>query len=185
MASTIPETKLSAIEATVSCHDVFNIQFTSGTTGAPKAAMLTHHNIINNGQAIGDRMRLTQEDILCCPPPLFHCFGLVLGLLACITHGSSIVFPSPTFSPAATLQAITRENCTAVHGVPAMFAAELQLARPSDFGSTRLRTGIAAGSPVPPALMKDIQQIFRMNGLTNTYGMQTPELFLSAQVSES
>lgn len=154
----------------VKAGDVCNLQFTSGTTGSPKAAMLTHRNLINNGRFVGDRMRLTPRDIICCPPPLFHCFGLVLGLLAALTHRSSIVFPSETFQPIAVLQAVTNERCTALHGVPAMFSSELSLLqRGMDFSS--LRTGIAAGAPVPKQLMEDLRKTLNMVEITNTYGM--------------
>lgn len=126
-------------------------------------------NIVNNGRFIGDRMRLTPTDVVCCPPPLFHCFGLVLGLLAAITHGSSIVFPSETYQPLAALEAVTKEKCTALHGVPAMFAAELELLKPGmDFSS--LRTGIAAGAPVPLKMMNDLRERFHLAEITNTYG---------------
>ncbi|RWA11810.1 hypothetical protein EKO27_g3322 [Xylaria grammica] len=130
----------------VLAHNVCNLQFTSGTTGLPKAAMLTHHNIVNNARFIGDRMRLTSDDVLCCPPPLFHCFGLVLGLMAVITHGAKIVYPEETFDPAAVLRAISDEKCTAVHGVPAMFDTLFSLPTPADFNCDRLRTGIIAGA---------------------------------------
>jgi len=116
-------------------------------------------------------MVLTPEDKICCPPPLFHCFGLVLGLLAVITHGSTIVFPSETFNPAAALQAVIDERCTGLHGVPAMFSAELELLSAStDTSKLRLRTGIAAGAPIPRQLMEDIKQKFNLQEMTNTYG---------------
>lgn len=114
-------------------------------------------------------MRLTPEDIICCPPPLFHCFGLVLGLLAALTHGSSIVFPSETFQPMAVLDAVTSERCTALHGVPAMFLSELNLVKSGmDFSS--LRTGIAAGAPVPKQMMENLRGTMNMTQITNTYG---------------
>lgn len=114
-------------------------------------------------------MRLTPRDIICSPPPLFHCFGLVLGLLAAITHGSSIVFPSETFNATATLNAVIRENCTALHGVPTMFSAQLEQLKPEmDF--SHLRTGIAAGSTVPRKIMEDIRAKLNLSGITITYG---------------
>jgi acyl-CoA synthetase (AMP-forming)/AMP-acid ligase II len=117
-------------------------------------------------------MRLTSKDIICCPPPLFHCFGLVLGLLAALTHGSSIVFPSETFDPKTVLQAVINERCTALHGVPAMFSSELEYLQPGmDFSS--LRTGIAAGSTVPKQLMEKLRGTLNMTGITNTYGTFT------------
>lgn len=120
-------------------------------------------------------MKLTEKDSICCPPPLFHCFGLVLGLLACITHGSALVLPSQTFEPAAVLNAVVKEKCTALHGVPTMFLAELDyLRQQKDFGKIKLRTGIAAGSPVSPSLMEQLQRIFGLEDLTITYGTQFP-----------
>jgi acyl-CoA synthetase (AMP-forming)/AMP-acid ligase II len=115
-------------------------------------------------------MHLTPCDIICCPPPLFHCFGLVLGLLAAVTHGSSIVFPSETFQPFTTLDSIVAERCTALHGVPAMFAAELELLRP-EMDLSSLRTGIGAGAPVPQKMMTDLREKLNMSEITNTYGI--------------
>ncbi|OAQ71118.1 long-chain-fatty-acid-CoA ligase [Pochonia chlamydosporia 170] len=152
-------------------HQVVNLQFTSGTTGLPKAAMLTHHNLVNNSRFIGDRMRLTSEDILCCPPPLFHCFGLVLGLLAIVTHGGKIVYPAEVFDIPSTLQAISDEGCTAVHGVPAMFDSLFQAEFPPGFNCDRLRTGIIAGAPVPRYLMELLVNKFGMTEFTSSYGL--------------
>jgi acyl-CoA synthetase (AMP-forming)/AMP-acid ligase II len=154
--------------------DIINIQFTSGTTGAPKAACLTHESILNNGYFIGERMQLTAEDIVCCPPPLFHCFGLILGYMATATHGSAIVFPSEAFNPESSLRAVQEERATALYGVPTMFIAELELlatgAVPYE-GFERLRTGIAAGSSVPSNLMDKLHRILNLTGLTICYGM--------------
>ncbi|KAH8589394.1 hypothetical protein B0O99DRAFT_600019 [Bisporella sp. PMI_857] len=155
----------------VNTHDVCNLQYTSGSTGDPKAAMLTHHNLINNSLSIGDRMALTPKDILCCPPPLFHCFGLVLGLLACITHGSTIILPSPTFSAPAVLTSLHQESCTALHGVPAMFEELLSLPRPDGWSCPNLRTGIVAGAPVPRPLMKRMLSELNMAQFTSSYGL--------------
>lgn len=155
----------------VLAHHVCNLQFTSGTTGLPKAAMLTHHNIVNNSRFIGDRMRLTPDDVLCCPPPLFHCFGLVLGLMAVLTHGAKIVFPEEIFEPAAVLRAISDEKCTAVHGVPAMFDTLFSLPMPPNFNCDRLRTGIVAGAPVPRYLMELMVERFGMTEFTSSYGL--------------
>ncbi|RYP39886.1 hypothetical protein DL767_002005 [Monosporascus sp. MG133] len=155
----------------VLAHNVCNLQFTSGTTGSPKAAMLTHHNIVNNARFIGDRMRLTPDDILCCPPPLFHCFGLVLGLMAVITHGAKIVYPEEVFDAAAVLRAISDERCTAVHGVPAMFDTLFSLPPPPGFNCERLRTGIIAGAPVPRYLMELLVERFGMTEFTSSYGL--------------
>lgn len=126
-------------------------------------------NVVNNARFIGDRMKLTDTDVLCCPPPLFHCFGLVLGLLAVITHGSKIIYPSEVFEPEATLRALTEEKCTALHGVPAMFDAVFSLPH-SNMDRTRLRTGIIAGSPVPRHLMELMFKDFGMTEYTSSYG---------------
>ena len=147
--------------------------------------MLTKHsNIVNNGRFVGDRMRLTPRDIICCPPPLFHCFGLVLGLVAVFTHGSCIVFPSETFKPASVLKAVAEERCTGLHGVPAMFSAELELHKANlksiDFSS--LRTGIAAGSPVSRKMMAELQDGFNMTETTITYGKREHEAYLSDKI---
>ncbi|TVY93943.1 putative acyl-CoA synthetase, partial [Lachnellula willkommii] len=166
----ISDSQIATRMRTVDANDMCNLQFTSGTTAAPKAAMLTHNNLVNNGRFVGDRMKLSEKDIICCPPPLFHCFGLVLGLLAALTHGSSIVFPSETFQAQEVLKALSQERCTALHGVPAMFSAELELLQP-DVDLSRLRTGIAAGAPVPRKMMSDLRETFNMSEITNTYGM--------------
>ncbi|KAJ5622665.1 hypothetical protein N7528_005897 [Penicillium herquei] len=158
-------------EAELRPDDVCNLQFTSGSTGNPKAAMLTHHNLVNNSRFIGDRMKLTSFDILCCPPPLFHCFGLVLGMLAVVTHGSKIVFPSETFDPKAVMHAISDEKCTALHGVPTMFEAILSIPKPGNFDSSNLRTGIIAGAPVPRPLMKRLFEELNMTEYTSSYGL--------------
>ncbi|KAF8429194.1 acyl-CoA synthetase/AMP-acid ligase-like protein II [Tirmania nivea] len=154
--------------------EIINIQFTSGTTSTPKAACLTHRSILNNGKSIGDRMLLTPKDVVCCPPPLFHCFGSVLGYMASATHGSAIVFPSEAFDPLATLQTVREEKCTALYGVPTMFSAELELLQnkvvPYE-GFQYLRTGIAAGSSVPAELMKKLHRILNLTELTICYGM--------------
>ncbi|POR37790.1 Putative acyl-CoA synthetase YngI [Tolypocladium paradoxum] len=152
-------------------HQVVNLQFTSGTTGLPKAAMLTHHNLVNNSRFIGDRMRLTSDDVLCCPPPLFHCFGLVLGLLAIVTHGGKIVYPAEVFDIPSTLRAISDEACTAVHGVPAMFDSLFQAEFPPGFSCDSLRTGIIAGAPVPRYLMELLVDRFGMTEFTSSYGL--------------
>lgn len=155
-------------------EDVINIQFTSGTTSTPKAACLTHHSILNNGYFIGSRMALTPSDIVCCPPPLFHCFGSVLGYMATATHGSAILFPSPAFDPSATLLSIQENQATALYGVATMFLAELELLSNGTIphtGFEYLRTGIAAGSSVPKSLMEKLHKQLNLTGLTICYGM--------------
>ncbi|RAH67105.1 putative long-chain-fatty-acid-CoA ligase [Aspergillus aculeatinus CBS 121060] len=169
--SSLPSSALPNREMELSPADVCNLQFTSGSTGNPKAAMLTHHNLVNNSRFIGDRMDLTSFDVLCCPPPLFHCFGLVLGMLAVVTHGSKIVFPSETFDPKAVLHAISDEKCTALHGVPTMFEAILALPKPPKFDTRNLRTGIIAGAPVPRPLMKRLFEELNMTQYTSSYGL--------------
>lgn len=155
-------------------HDIVNIQFTSGTTSTPKAACLSHRSILNNGNSIGDRMLLTSSDIVCCPPPLFHCFGCILGYMATATHGASIVFPAEAFNPQLTLEAIREHSCTALYGVPTMFTAELELLAngtvPYD-GFQHLRTGIAAGSSIPAELMRKLHKVLNLTELTICYGM--------------
>lgn len=126
--------------------DPINIQFTSGTTGSPKGATLTHHNILNNGFFIGEAMRLSEQDRLCIPVPFYHCFGMVLGNLACVTHGACMVIPNDSFDPLLTLQTVEDEKCTGLHGVPTMFISMLDHPEFSRFDLTSLRTGIMAGS---------------------------------------
>ena len=154
--------------------DIVNIQFTSGTTSLPKAACLSHRSILNNGKSIGDRMLLTERDIVCCPPPLFHCFGCILGYMATATHGAAIVFPSEAFDPLATLKAVQEEQCTALYGVPTMFIAELELLQNGTMpytGFEHLRTGIAAGSSIPAELMRKLHKVLNLTELTICYGM--------------
>ena len=154
--------------------EIVNIQFTSGTTSLPKAACLTHRSILNNGKSIGDRMLLTESDVICCPPPLFHCFGCILGYMATATHGSAIVFPTEAFDPYATLKSVQEEKCTALYGVPTMFIAELELLQNNTIpytGFEHLRTGIAAGSSIPAELMRKLHKILNLTELTICYGM--------------
>ena len=151
--------------------DPINIQFTSGTTGTPKGATLTHHNILNNGFFIGEAMRLTPGDRLCIPVPLYHCFGMVLGNLACVTHGATMVHPAGGFDPLATLQVVAAERCTALHGVPTMFIAMLDHPQFSGFDLSALRTGIMAGSPCPVEVMKRVVARMNMREVTIAYGM--------------
>ena len=148
-----------------------NIQFTSGTTGFPKGATLSHHNILNNGFFIGEAMRLTPEDRLCIPVPLYHCFGMVLGNLAALTHGACMVFPGEGFDPLATLEAVSEERCTALHGVPTMFIAQLDHPEFNRFDLSSLRTGIMAGSPCPIEVMKRAVAKMNVREITIAYGM--------------
>ena len=174
--------ELMAFEATLQFDDPINIQFTSGTTGAPKGATLTHHNILNNGYFIGEAMRLTPDDRLCIPVPYYHCFGMVLGNLACVTHGSCMVSPSEGFDPIATLEAVQAERCTGLHGVPTMFIAMLEHAEFARFDLKSLRTGIMAGSPCPVEVMRKVVNAMHMSEVTIAYGMTetSPVSFQSA-----
>ena len=152
-------------------RDAINIQFTSGTTGFPKGATLTHRNILNNGFFIGEAMKLTEQDRLCIPVPLYHCFGMVLGNLAVLTHGGCIVYPNDAFDPLTVLQTVQDEKCTGLHGVPTMFIAELDHPRFKEFDLSSLRTGIMAGSPCPIEVMKRVQSEMNMGEVTIAYGM--------------
>ena len=152
-------------------EQAINIQFTSGTTGFPKGAPLTHRNNRNNGLFVGEAMKLTDRDRLCIPVPLYHCFGMVLGNLASLTHGACIVYPSSGFEPLAVLQAVQDERCTVLHGVPTMFIAELDHPRFGEFDLSTLRTGIMAGSPCPVEVMKRVVGDMHMSEVTIDYGM--------------
>ncbi|CAZ89871.1 Acyl-CoA synthetase family member 2, mitochondrial [Thiomonas arsenitoxydans] len=157
--------------ATLHAHEPINIQFTSGTTGFPKGATLTHSNILNNGFFIGEAMKLTAEDRLCIPVPLYHCFGMVLGNLACLTHGATIVYPNDGFDPLLTLECVQDEACTGLHGVPTMFIAMLDHPRFAEFDLSTLRTGIMAGSPCPIEVMKRVVRDMHLSEITIAYGM--------------
>lgn len=150
--------------------EVINIQYTSGTTGLPKGASLTHHNILNNGFLVGEMMRLTDKDRLCIPVPFYHCFGMVMGNLACMTHGATMVLPGEYFDPLQVLQTVQKERCTALHGVPTMFIAELSHPEFSTFDVSSLRTGIMAGSPCPVEVMKRVNDLMHMKEVTIAYG---------------
>ncbi|MFT7531156.1 MAG: fatty-acyl-CoA synthase [Gammaproteobacteria bacterium] len=163
--------RLTELSGSLQFDDPINIQFTSGTTGFPKGATLTHFNILNNGFFVGEAMKLTTHDRLCIPVPLYHCFGMVLGNLACITHGATIVFPSEAFEPLSVLQTVETEKCTALHGVPTMFIAELDHPQFKDFDLSTLRTGIMAGSPCPIEVMKRVVSEMNMTEVTIAYGM--------------
>jgi len=163
--------KFDAIDATLSAHDPINIQFTSGTTGNPKGATLTHRNIVNNARHIAMAMRLSEADSLCIPVPLYHCFGMVLAVLACVSVGAAMVFPGEAFDPGATLAAVSDERCTALHGVPTMFITELDHPDFETFDLTSLRTGIMAGAPCPVETMKRVMSRMHLSEITIAYGM--------------
>jgi len=163
--------QMRAVESELGFDDPVNIQFTSGTTGAPKGATLTHHNIVNNGFFIGEAMRLTEYDRLCIPVPFYHCFGMVLGNLACVTHGACMVIPGEGFDVLATLETVQEERCTGLHGVPTMFIAELEHPEFSRFDLSSLRTGIMAGSPCPIEVMRRVVNEMHMSEVTIAYGM--------------
>ena len=162
---------VAQVGAKLKATDPINIQFTSGTTGFPKGATLTHRNILNNGFFIGEAMQLTEQDRLCVPVPLYHCFGMVLGNLACITHGATIVYPNDGFDPLTVLETVQAEQCTALHGVPTMFIAELAHPRFAEFDLSSLRTGIMAGSPCPIEVMKQVVERMHLREVTIAYGM--------------
>ena len=162
---------LDAITATLDQHDPINIQFTSGTTGQPKGACLTHRNIVNNAHFVTLAMELTEADRLCIPVPFYHCFGMVMGTLGCVTKGATMVVPGEGFDAAETLQAVSDEQCTALFGVPTMFVAELALPEFAKFDLSQLRTGIMAGAPCPIQVMKDVQSKMNMSEVTIAYGM--------------
>ncbi|MEO6353269.1 MAG: AMP-binding protein, partial [Burkholderiaceae bacterium] len=165
------DARLAQVAATLDARDPINLQFTSGTTGFPKGATLTHRNILNNGFFVGEAMRLTDADRLCIPVPLYHCFGMVLGNLACLTHGTTIVYPNDGFEPLSVLQAVQDERCTGLHGVPTMFIAMLDHPRFAEFDLSTLRTGIMAGSPCPIEVMKRVVRDMHMEQVTIAYGM--------------
>lgn len=170
-AATVTAEEVAARSAQLTFDDPINIQYTSGTTGFPKGATLSHHNILNNGYFVGEGMSYTEADRVCVPVPFYHCFGMVMGNLAATSHGACIVIPAPGFDPTATLRAVQDERCTSLYGVPTMFIAELAL---QDFGSfdlSSLRTGCMAGSPCPVEVMKRVIAEMNMAEVTIAYGM--------------
>jgi fatty-acyl-CoA synthase len=162
---------LDAITDTLDQNDPINIQFTSGTTGSPKGACLTHRNIVNNAHFVTSRMNFTEEDRLCIPVPFYHCFGMVMGTLGCVTKGAAMIVPGEGFDPSDTLNAISNESCTALYGVPTMFTAELDLPEFDNYDLSSLRTGIMAGSPCPASVMRAVFAKMNMTEVTICYGM--------------
>ncbi len=163
--------RLSVIESTLSPDDAINIQFTSGTTGAPKGATLSHYNIVNNAGFVTGRIKLTEADRLCIPVPLYHCFGMVMGTLGAVSKGAAMVFPGEAFEPAGTLKTLSKERCTAVYGVPTMFVAMLQELEQNPVDLSSLRTGIMAGAPCPIDVMERVNSRMNMKDVTICYGM--------------
>lgn len=171
MASQVSEVRLAECQGDLEFDDPINIQYTSGTTGYPKGATLSHHNILNNGYFVGEIMKLTDKDRLVIPVPLYHCFGMVLGNLACVTHGAAMLFPAPSFEAESVLSMIQEEKATAVHGVPTMFIAELGHPDFNKYDLTSLRTGLMAGSPCPIEVMKQVNTLMHMKEVEIAYGM--------------
>jgi fatty-acyl-CoA synthase len=177
---------LDAIGATLSADDPINIEFTSGTTGFPKGATLTHHNILNNGYFVGELCNYTEQDRICIPVPFYHCFGMVMGNLAATSHGACMVIPAPGFDPKATLAAVAAERCTSLYGVPTMFIAELNDPDFARFDVSSLRTGIMAGSPCPVEVMKQTIDLLGMREVAICYGMtETSPVSTQTRVDDS
>jgi fatty-acyl-CoA synthase len=170
-SKTVPERELRKREAALRCNDPINIQYTSGTTGTPKGATLTHHNILNNGFFVGERLQYTTADRICLPVPFYHCFGCVLGSLAALTHGSAIVLPSESFEAQACLAGVQEERCTSLYGVPTMFIAQLEHPAFSTYRLESLRTGIMAGAPCPVEVMRQVIEQMHLRDVTIAYGM--------------
>ena len=167
----VPESVLEVREAELQFDDPINIQYTSGTTGFPKGATLSHHNILNNGHFIAGTLRYTEADRVCVPVPFYHCFGMVIGNLACMTRGACVVVPGESFEPLAVLETVEEERCTSLYGVPTMFVAELEHPRFAEFDLSSLRTGVMAGSPCPIETMKSVRTAMHMEEVTICYGM--------------
>ena len=170
-AAKVSEARLHEVESSLQFDDPINIQYTSGTTGFPKGATLTHHNILNNGFFIGEALKYSESDRVCIPVPFYHCFGMVLGNLASTTHGATMVIPAEAFDPVMTMETVERERCTSLYGVPTMFIAELEHPRFKEYDFSTLRTGIMAGSPCPVEVMKKVQTSMHIPEMTIAYGM--------------
>ena len=178
--------RLESVGATLQFDDPINIQFTSGTTGQPKGATLTHHNILNNGYFVGAAMQFSEVDRLCIPVPLYHCFGMVLGNLVCITHGATMVYPDESFNAESVLSTIEAERCTALHGVPTMFIAMLEHPRFAQCDLSSLRTGMMAGAPCPVELMQKVIDRMHMRQVTIGYGMtETSPISFQSSMDDS
>ncbi|AGT91611.1 AMP-binding protein [Rhodococcus sp. WS1] len=177
---------LGAAQAALSADDAINIQYTSGTTGFPKGATLSHHNILNNGYFVGELCHYSEVDRVCIPVPFYHCFGMVMGNLACTSHGAAMVIPGPAFDPRASLEAVQAEKCTSLYGVPTMFIAELALPDFDSFDLSSLRTGIMAGSPCPVEVMKQVIDRMGMAEVSICYGMtETSPVSLQTRSDDS
>jgi fatty-acyl-CoA synthase len=177
---------LAKLQAAQSADDAINIQYTSGTTGFPKGATLSHHNILNNGYFVGELVGYTEQDKVCIPVPFYHCFGMVMGNLACTSHGACMVIPAPAFEPKATLEAVAAERCTSLYGVPTMFIAELNDPGFADHDLSSLRTGIMAGSPCPVEVMKQVIDRMGMTEVSICYGMtETSPVSTQTRVDDS
>jgi fatty-acyl-CoA synthase len=170
-AETVGPEELRTRQASLSFDDPINLQYTSGTTGAPKGATLSHHNILNNGFFVGELVGYTEQDRVCIPVPFYHCFGMVMGNLGVVSHGAAMIIPAPTFDPAATLRAVATERCTSLYGVPTMFIAELGLPDFADYDLSSLRTGIMAGSTCPIEVMRRVVAQMHMAEVSICYGM--------------
>jgi fatty-acyl-CoA synthase len=171
LGTDVERERLNELRSLLQPEDDINIQFTSGTTGLPKGATLSHHNIVNNGYFVASHMAFTHEDSLCIPVPLYHCFGMVMGVLGCVTHGAAMIFPSEAFEPGAVLEAVAAEKCTALYGVPTMFIAELDHPQFRNHDLSSLRTGVMAGAPCPVEVMKRVVADMNMREVTIAYGM--------------
>ena len=186
MGTAAERAALAGLAPVLQFDDAINIQFTSGTTGLPKGATLTHHGILNNGFFVGELMRYSEHDKVCVPVPMYHCFGMVIGALACMTHGAAIVFPGEGFDPLATLRAIAEERCTSLYGVPTMFIAELDHPEFGNFDLTSLRTGMMAGAPCPIEIMRRCMTGMHLSEITIGYGMtETSPVSTQTQIGDT
>ena len=167
----VTDEKLLSFEERVQFDDPVNIQYTSGTTGNPKGVTLSHHNILNNGYFIGIRMNYTEKDRVCIPVPFYHCFGMVIGNIACTTHGATMLIPNDSFDATKTLEAVEKEKCTSLYGVPTMFISELYVLDKQPYDLSSLRTGVMAGALCPPEIMKRVKEQMNMHEITICYGM--------------